>query len=416
MIKGMVLICISILASMQNTTAQSVQKPVQIEFAQADSFGGFDIAYDHKREILHFVYRDVRKMYYISSRNKGKSWSEPLKIAENCLTPFLKLDSEGVLHMVFTKYNGEGDDSDGILYTFLKNGKWASVDTLFDRKGFVETEPRMVIDKSNTIHLIAWSYDWPFVEEKECQLYFTKKSKDKRFSAPEFWCNESKEAKERTCHGAITLDKRGNIHIVTGYNAPDKEGKLPPWKLMYRVIGADGQRENPRVFSQMSENEYTPGDYCFDIAVNEKEVVYISSFSAWGHWDTGLHGLTLWSLHPGEDSLRKELFVKEYWEPGTRLLLLPNNDILLASGNWGWANRYTNEQYKAGFFHYSSKHDNWSNRFRVSENDAAINVDTRIDMVPKWLVMGKNYYIVYAEKLPGEKKFKFYMKGIAEND
>lgn len=408
------LLCWSAIASVfmvcSETKAQTLYPPIQIAFAKAESFGGFDVAYDEKKDIIHLVYRNLHTVYYISSTDKGKKWSEPFKIAERALCPNLKLGADGILHLVFTKHKGENDDANGILYTYLKNGAWSPVDTVFDRSEYDEALPRIAIDQSNTVHLLAWSYDWPIVMDNECLVYFRKEKNQAAFSKPELWCREAASNKIKTGHAAITADSKGNIHIVNGYFNPAATNNDSIWQLQYRKLNKNRKWDEPRNFSQMSGNNFQLGDNCFDIAVDNNGKVYISSFSSWGHWDTGKHGITVWSLMPGADTLMQEMFVQEYWEINSRMLVLPNNDILLATGNNGWADGDTKEQYKASIFYYNARDKSWGNRLHVSDNPIVRNLLSKADMSPKWLQMGKDVFIVYAEENQPNTGFKYYMR------
>lgn len=377
----------------------------EVTGVEADTLSGFDVVYDNQHNRVHFVYRDKKDLYYTFSDDKGNTWSTPVLAFRNARSHNLEIAPDGGVHILFNGIENDNYDGDAIIYSYLTKGKWAVPDTIMEEKDLWEICPRFTFDRQGNLHLLVWTYKWPG-EDKQCCVYFQKPKNASAWDTPEYWCDTTGIL--WASHGAITTAQNGDIHAVTTRFAPNSNDQ---WHLQYRVRKADGTWKPVKLFRQMGHSQFIVGDCCFDIKVNHLGKVYIASYTSWGDWHTGRHGQTIWSCTPGDDSLRVEQFIPEYWETGANMLIMPDNNIYLATGNWGWEVGDPVELRKAGWFHYNCEKNEWGKRVHVSGDPATINVHSRFDMTPQWMVIDNTPVIVYAEKLPDEK-FKFYLKRI----
>lgn len=386
--------------------------PRQIGIAEADTMISFDAIHDNNTGITHFVYRNGLELFHMTSKDKGRSWSEPVKIFDRMRCPDMQMDTKGRIHMVMAKSINPWDDADGVYHSVYENGKWGPLDSIFDRKESYDGCTRYTIDKNDNIHMLVWSFYWPdSLNIGECLMYFKKSNNSEKFEGPVYWCDKATNL--TVGHGAVTTAPNGDVHFIAHEFVPNSGDE---YHLQYRVLKTDGTWSEVKRFRQMSHNMFAFSDWCHAIAVDNNNKLIIATFTSWGDYEKGKQGRTVWSYTPGADSLTTEMFVPEFWEPGGELLVMPNNDVYLASGNWGWDKKPHAELFKGSYFAFNSKNNTWGARRHVSENDSAINVLTRLgDMGPRLISIDNNPVIVYAEKLPGEKKFKFYIKGITNN-
>jgi hypothetical protein len=353
----------------------------------------FDVLADELHSLIHFVYRNDATLYYMKSADGGEEWTAPASIGEG-QSARLAVDTGGTIHMAYATGGRKEDKS---WYRQLSGDQWSEPTPVTSLNAVEVIAPRIAVDGSNGVHVIGWMFpkipadkDWK--EYTRC-LYMRKPAGQIQFEAPEeFGPNKHPKAFGGGGSGDIFVDPNGDVHIA--YTC-----WTPGWMTTHFVRSKEGKWKG-RIDLWRS----TTSDFCLSGAVDKDGVVHLSGFDVqgknppmhWAYFNNSIDRQALTMMH-GED---------EDWELGTDLLLTPEGDIWISSGNW--SNESNFNPLRGRIMHYNAKSKKWSKPEDLSVKGFR-NLDGRHGQTPKFIYYGGKVRVFYAEGKP-QNDFTFFQK------
>ena len=249
--------------------AQSWSPPHRVCWNPGESRGAV-IAIDSTNQI-HIAWRDSLsgnlEIYYKRSSSFGTPWSPLQRLTWTSYTsaqPFLAVDHSDFIHIVYyqqTTYSTE------IFYKRSTNGgsSWSAPTRLTYTSGST-AQPNMVIDSSNTIHLIY--LDDTNLQGKSEIFYKYSSNQGLSWSPPQ----RITYTFDYSNLPALAVDAGDNLHLVWRESAPGN------WEIFYKYMDSSRKTWTPaKRITWTPVNSNVP-DVCAD-ANDKVHVVWIDRIS-----------------------------------------------------------------------------------------------------------------------------------------
>jgi len=191
------------------TWTAGVWSPPRAIFPNPGAPGGFPAITVDNQQTVHVTLNTLEQIYYLSSRDGGKSWSKPISIADTpnrATRPRILADNQGFLHVGISEVN-ESDNGIGVLYArSLDNGQtWDVTRRLSDgTKGRYPIWLTIGIDGQGVLHAV-----WPAAQDF---VFYHRWSNTKGAS----WSEPKVIAQGKAGYGwpSMAIDGDGILHLL----------------------------------------------------------------------------------------------------------------------------------------------------------------------------------------------------------
>lgn len=360
-----------------------------------DSSGGFAVVADAAQKKLHFVFGTKDRLNHSVSLDGGKTWSDPVPIADANRMAAVAVDRQERVHVAYATNSHE------MLYRCYSAGVWGDPVNLtagIDGGSFTAVGPRLAIDGNDNVHLLYWTV-WrsgnPNWRKGSRTVYCYKRVGSDRFDEPQLWANQPNTPGGWSKHGALCADAQGNMHLfyLTGDRAAD--GKILS-AIERRIRRPDGTW-NPHHDVWPTKDDFC--DWSLAAAIDSRNVVHLS-----GHRRVSREGAEIVYLNNRDNpGALAEVYNAgfEPWESWTDILVEPAGDVWIATAH------KTNKPDKpdefgarAGYFRYNANERRWTARILLPAKDDA-NLDSRNYSHPRLIRFNEKVHLFYARKENG---------------